>query len=150
LQPLDVSIFKPFKTTFRACRDQWIVEKKGKATRKEELAKWVSKGLRKALTRENIKKGFSTSGIWPLQPTTVVSYMKPSACYNDLLDNSGLEAELDMDCLSGIQTQGPHFFVEDAKGTSQNSRGTDYSDGEDSDKSASQKLFPLPRIERPK
>ena len=45
LQPLDVTIFKPFKTTFRACRDRWTIQNKGHTARKEDLAEWVSIGL---------------------------------------------------------------------------------------------------------
>jgi len=30
LQPLDVNIFKSFKVAFRACRDRWTIDNKGK------------------------------------------------------------------------------------------------------------------------
>ena len=68
LQPLDVSIFKPFKVAFRACRDRWTVNNKGKGASKEDLAEWVSLGLKKALTVDKIQKGFACTGIWPLNP----------------------------------------------------------------------------------
>ena len=81
LQPLDVSIFKPFKAAFWACRDRWTIQNKGKAARKEELAQWVSVGLKTTLTASKIIKGFSTTGIWPLLPSAMDNYMHPSACY---------------------------------------------------------------------
>ena len=63
LQPLDVSIFKSFKTAFRSYRDRWIVANKGRGAKKEELAEWVAMALRKALTEGRIKKGFAATRI---------------------------------------------------------------------------------------
>ena len=83
LQPLDVSIFKPFKVAFRAWRDWWTMGNKGQAARKEELAEWVAEGLKKALTSMKIQKGFAATGIWLLQPTAMDQYMAPSSCYID-------------------------------------------------------------------
>ena len=66
LQPLDVSIFKSFKTAFRSYRDRWTVANKGRGAKKEELVEWVAMALRKALTEGRIQKGFVVTGIWPL------------------------------------------------------------------------------------
>ena len=63
LQPLDVSIFKSFKTTFRSYRDRWTIANKGRGTKKEELAEWVAMALRQTLTETRIKKGFAATGI---------------------------------------------------------------------------------------
>lgn len=49
-QPLDVSIFKLFKTAFKLYRDVWFLSNKGKATTKEVLAQWVSLAIQKATT----------------------------------------------------------------------------------------------------
>ena len=45
LQPLDVSIFAPFKKSFRCYRDAWVMKNRGKGTCKEILAMWMSLGL---------------------------------------------------------------------------------------------------------
>ena len=63
LQPLDVSIFKSFKTAFRSYRDRWTIANKGRGAKKEELAESVAMALRKALTETRIKKGFAATGI---------------------------------------------------------------------------------------
>ena len=83
LQPLDVSIFKPFKVAFRACRDRWSIENKGRGARKEDLAEWMGTALKKVLTPIKIMKGFEAIGIWPLQPNAIDKYMAPSTCYID-------------------------------------------------------------------
>ena len=45
LQPLDGSIFAPFKKYFRCYRDAWVMKNRGRAACKEILAMWVSLGL---------------------------------------------------------------------------------------------------------
>lgn len=81
LQPLDVSIFKPFKTAFRMYRDVWSLSHKGHPATKEVLAQWVSLSLKKAMTQHNIKKGFEACGIWPLNNTKMDGRMQPSECF---------------------------------------------------------------------
>lgn len=81
LQPLDITCFKPFKLSFRAYRDKWTVGHKGQTPIKEDLAEWVSYGLRRALTSQNIMKGFATIGIYPFDPTAMNNKMGPSEGY---------------------------------------------------------------------
>jgi hypothetical protein len=78
MQPLDVAVFKPFKTAFRAYRDVWSMTHKGQKTMKEDLAQWVSLALKKAMTPSNIKAGFKHIGIWPLNNTAMINKMGPS------------------------------------------------------------------------
>jgi len=47
LQPLDVTCFKPFKMFFRAYKDKWTLSHPGQMPIKEDLAQWVSEGLKK-------------------------------------------------------------------------------------------------------
>jgi len=58
LEPLDVNIFKSFKTTF--C-DRWTIVNKAKGAQKEDLAEWVASRLKKVLTSPKIIKGFSAT-----------------------------------------------------------------------------------------
>jgi hypothetical protein len=71
LQLLDVTVFKPFKTHFREYRNFWTSRNMHQKTTKETLVQWMSLGLKKALSVHNIKKGFETTRIWPLNRTTV-------------------------------------------------------------------------------
>ena len=78
LQPLDVSIFGPFKRAFKRYRDAWTLRNKGQGATKQVLAHWVSAGLQRALTVSNIQAGFRSTGIWPLNPRAVDKYLTPS------------------------------------------------------------------------
>jgi hypothetical protein len=48
---------------------------------KDTLAQWVSLSLHKALTENNIKKGFSGTGIWPLNEHAVNAMLAPSESF---------------------------------------------------------------------
>lgn len=73
LQPLDVSVSKPFKQHFKEYRDFWSSKNLNKSTTNDTLAQWVSLALRKALYANSIKKGFSAIGIFPLNVRVVDS-----------------------------------------------------------------------------
>jgi hypothetical protein len=81
IQPLDVSCFTPFKQAFHLLRDVWTLRNKSKGTSKEVLASWVSAALQKSLTEKNIKSGFCTTGIFPLNPQAMDGKMGPNEFY---------------------------------------------------------------------
>ena len=81
LQPLDVSIFAPFKKYFRRYRDAWVMKNRGRAACKEILAMWVSLGLQRALISSNIQAGFRGTSIWPLNPGMVEKYLGPAQAF---------------------------------------------------------------------
>ena len=66
LQPLDVSVFGPFKNYFRSERVAWMAKNPGVEVKRFELAELASKAFKRALTPSNIKAGFRRTGIWPL------------------------------------------------------------------------------------
>jgi hypothetical protein len=81
LQPLDVSVFGPFKHAFQIYRDIWAMNNKGRGAKKVVLAEWVSIVLGRALTAENIQSGFCATGIYPLNSHALDSKMGPSTVY---------------------------------------------------------------------
>ena len=81
LQPLDVSVFKPFKQHFRTYRDFWTSRNLSQPATKSTLAHWVHLALRKALTYENIRGGFRGTGIYPLNPTAINRHLAPSEIF---------------------------------------------------------------------
>ena len=82
LQPLDVSVIAPFKRGFKRYRDAWVLHNRGRGAGKQVLAMWVSGGLHKALTPENIKAGFRATGIWPLDPHAVDQHLGPATPFS--------------------------------------------------------------------
>lgn len=93
LQPLDVSCFKPFKSAFRAIRDQWTLENKGRKVEKNVLCEWTSKALEKALSPKNIQSGFRKTGIWPLHKEAVSKSLLPSEGFEQGGEEAYLEGE---------------------------------------------------------
>lgn len=81
LQPLDLLVFRPFKCAFRKYRDAWMLRHKNIGATKEELCQWISLALKKALTTQNILKGFSRTGIFPLNDHTIYDKMGPSKVF---------------------------------------------------------------------
>jgi hypothetical protein len=56
LQPIDVSVFAPFKKAFRHIKDKWILKSGGRAPKKEDLAEWVfTKDYRMLAPKKTIK-----------------------------------------------------------------------------------------------
>jgi hypothetical protein len=81
LQPLDVSVYKLFKTAFRLIRDRNILRKPRQRVTKEELAGWVAQVLKKAMQPQNITSGFRAIGIWPLNEKAVENKLGPSEAF---------------------------------------------------------------------
>ena len=76
-----MAVFKPFKQHFREYRDFWSSRNLDESATKDVLSQWVSLALRKALSASNIKKGFSTTGIFPLNFHAVDSHLMTSEVF---------------------------------------------------------------------
>ena len=97
MQPLDMTVFKPFKTFFKEYRDFWIAHNLNQPATKQTLAHWVSLALRRALTPQNIKKGFSTTGILPFNRDAMNVHLGPSAAYEDSSNLPGTSKRVDQE-----------------------------------------------------
>lgn len=65
MQPLDVSIFGPFKKYCRTTYNDFMTRNPGKIISIYDVAELTKTPFLKAFCLENITKGFSTTGIWP-------------------------------------------------------------------------------------
>jgi len=65
LQPLDVSVFGPFKTYLANAQDGWLRSNAGKTMTIYDLPKIVANTLPLATTALNIINGFKRTGIFP-------------------------------------------------------------------------------------
>jgi hypothetical protein len=81
LQLLDVSVFKPFKTFFKEYRDLWTSQNLNQVVTKQTLAHWVSLGLRRALTPDNIHSGLRTTGIFSFYQEALNQLFSPHSAY---------------------------------------------------------------------
>ncbi|KAJ8937004.1 hypothetical protein NQ314_012086 [Rhamnusium bicolor] len=65
LQPLDVGVFGPFQTYYRAAHDSWMIRNPGKTFSIYNVAEYVGIAHAKAMTPENIQAAFKKVGIFP-------------------------------------------------------------------------------------
>ena len=66
MQPLDRTVFGPFKMHYNVAADAWMRENKGKTMTIYEIPVLVGKAFPRAMTPVNIQSGFRVSGIYPL------------------------------------------------------------------------------------
>ncbi|KAF2883719.1 hypothetical protein ILUMI_22447 [Ignelater luminosus] len=66
IQPLDVSVFRPFKSYYNATVDSWMLRNPGIPMTIYQVAECVGEAHPKAFTPANIIAGFKRSGIYPL------------------------------------------------------------------------------------
>jgi len=68
IQPLDVAVFRPFKTVLKEKMETYMIEKCLTSFSKKDsitiaLNSWVNATVK---SKSNIKSGFEASGIWPM------------------------------------------------------------------------------------
>lgn len=66
MQPLDVSVFGPFKKAANMFCGDWIRDNPGRRTQITDLPKIMKKALLKGADEANIIAGFAACGLWPL------------------------------------------------------------------------------------
>ena len=65
LQPLDVSVFGPFKGFYKVALNNWIINHPGRTASIYNIPKFSKEAYEKALTIKNISAGFRKTGIFP-------------------------------------------------------------------------------------
>ncbi|ENN77079.1 hypothetical protein YQE_06414, partial [Dendroctonus ponderosae] len=63
LQPLDRTVFGPYKTYYNQAMNEWMLQNPGKPITLYQIAEIVGKAYPKAFTQHNITKEFSAIGI---------------------------------------------------------------------------------------
>lgn len=68
LQPLDKTVYGPFKTFYNKAADDWMRKpvNAGKAITIHQIPLFITQAFSKAFSQENIKSGFESTGIQPL------------------------------------------------------------------------------------
>lgn len=65
LQPLDVTVYGPFKTKLAVAMNNWMISHPGRTITIHDLCSLVNPAFEATFTIKNITEGFRTTGIWP-------------------------------------------------------------------------------------
>ncbi|XP_031337375.1 uncharacterized protein LOC116166537 [Photinus pyralis] len=65
LQPLDLSVFFPFKSHYNAAIESWLLRNPGRPITIYDIASCVGVAFEKSMTPGNITSGFKKAGIYP-------------------------------------------------------------------------------------
>ncbi len=68
VQPLDCTVFGPFKRYYSTAIKSWMVDNPGKPMTIYNIPLMVAQAFPKAMTIDNITAGFRTTGIFPFNP----------------------------------------------------------------------------------
>ena len=71
LQPLDVGVFKSFKTNFNKACSKYMSQNPGRVVTVDVIASLVAEAYAASFTPMNIMKGFKKTGVWPINPGEV-------------------------------------------------------------------------------
>lgn len=105
LQPLDVGVFKSFKTWFSKACHKYLVKNPGRVITADIIASLVAEAWPQSLTPLNIMSGFRKCGIYPINPGEVsdrqlahVKTVQPktsSLPHSSSLSSKSLNSEVD-------------------------------------------------------
>lgn len=68
VQPLDCTVFGPFKKYYSSAIKSWLVDNPGKPMTVYNIPQMVAQAFPKAMTIDNITAGFRAAGIFPFNP----------------------------------------------------------------------------------
>jgi len=73
MQPLDIAVFKPFKTYYAQQIDKWMVNHVGMRVTEYDIAQLMKPAYLKATVPSNIISGFEAAGIFHTTLTKLLS-----------------------------------------------------------------------------
>jgi hypothetical protein len=82
-QPLDISCFKPFKTTFKKKKDEVMVKNNLFETNMVMVISWVDLVLEPILSRNNIQSTYTITSIWLLNVKAMDENIVPSEVFTN-------------------------------------------------------------------
>ena len=89
LQPLDVGVFKSFKSNFSKTCSKYLAAHPGRVITSDKLASLVAEAWPLSLSPLNIMSGFKKTGIYPINPSEVTDrQIAPSKLYQQLQTES--------------------------------------------------------------
>lgn len=109
LQPLDVGVFKSFKSNFNKACSNYMSKNPGRVVTEDLIASLVSEAYVASFTPIYIMKGFKKTGVWPINPGEVTDrQFAPAKAFNhaDYIQRSTPEPKTTTD----KQLQGSPLF----------------------------------------
>jgi hypothetical protein len=87
LQPLNVAVFGPVKTSYREEAEE-LLREGSNTVGKEHFPMLYSKSRHKAINESNIRSGWSKTGLFPFNPSKVLRESKPQNDANPPKNNN--------------------------------------------------------------
>ena len=103
LQPLDVGVFKSFKTNFSKACTSYLSKHPGRVITPDILASLVAAAIPCSFTSLNILSGFRKCGLFPLNPSAVRDRLGPSKAFRMRSESES----------TNDSTEGQHNYTED-------------------------------------
>lgn len=107
MQPLDVSIFGPFKNYYHAAMDSWLMRNPGQPITIYDVGQFIGLAFEKSMTPSNIRQGFEKTGIVPFDrhkfndedflPSTVTDRPNADVQYAELSVEENQPAEVPLE-----------------------------------------------------
>lgn len=111
MQPLDISVYAPFKAFYSAAIDSWLLQNPGQTVSVYELANFLRQAHDQAMTPMNILSGFRNTGIFPFNRNI---FSEVDFLISAVTDRPFAEVEGNNECLnSNDQTEGNEEQIED-------------------------------------
>lgn len=83
-QPLDRTIYGPFKCHLAESHANWLREHPGQRVSMYEVPLLSKPAIQRAFSESNIKKGFQATGLYPLNPNAIPIGMFAASAVTDL------------------------------------------------------------------
>ncbi|GAB0086563.1 HTH CenpB-type DNA-binding domain [Sergentomyia squamirostris] len=96
IQPLDLTVFGPFKEFCSTAYEQWMTENDGELITLDNIVRISAKPLEKSMSERNIQSGFRKCGVHPLNPAELLALIETLEKEDNLTgqaDNSGMSAD---------------------------------------------------------
>ncbi|KAK0131245.1 hypothetical protein N1851_034067 [Merluccius polli] len=96
LQPLDKAVYGPLKRAFNGEMDMWHRKNAGESLTIYDLPQLLSNVLLSAASPLNVKKGFTSTGIWPYKPDIFTKEHFAPALVTDRAPETSLPSAADI------------------------------------------------------
>ncbi len=117
LQPLDVGVFKSFKSFFSKACHKYLVSNPGRVITTDVIASIVGEAWSQSMTPLNIMSGFKKCGIYPLNPGEIID--------RQLAPSKAVQPKKSLPCSSSDSVLSSSLSSSDCQSATTTSKGSD-------------------------